>query len=87
MCHFDVMHAISSSYRLLSPASLRMAPQVAGGLRIALIREATDKMGSSMALNHSAFERVSFVVVNIFDCWGRFEEHINRCVPLLSQSY
>jgi hypothetical protein len=64
-----------------------MAPQVAGGLRITLIKEATDKMGSGTALNCSTFERVSFAVVNVFDCRERLEENINRCIPVLSQSY
>jgi len=62
------VRAIGGGHSLLSPASLCMVPQVAGGLRITLIKEATDKTGLGMALNCSTFERVSFVVVNVFDC-------------------
>jgi len=51
MCHFDVVCAISSGYGLLSPASLRVAPQVAGRLHITLIKEAMDELGSGTALN------------------------------------
>jgi hypothetical protein len=64
-----------------------MAPQVAGGLRITLIKEATDKTGSGTALNCGAFERVSFAVVNVFDYGERLEEDIDWCVPVLSQPY
>ncbi len=64
-----------------------MAPQVAGGPCITLIKEATDKTGLGMALNCGTFERVSFAVVNVFDCGERLEEDINQCIPLLSQSY
>jgi hypothetical protein len=64
-----------------------MAPQVAGGLHVTLIKEATDETGSGMALNCSTFKTVSFVVVDVFDCGERLEEDVNRCVPVLSQSY
>jgi len=64
-----------------------MAPQVAGGLRITLIKEVMDKTGSGMALNCGTFERVSFAVVNVFDCGERLEEDIDWCVPVLSQPY
>jgi hypothetical protein len=64
-----------------------MAPQVASGLHVTLIKEATDKTGSGTALNCSTFETVSFAVVDGFDCGERLEEDINRCVPVLSQSY
>jgi len=79
--------AIGGGYSLLSPASLHMAPQVAGGLRVTLIKEATDETGSGMALNCGTFETVSFAVVNVFNCGERLEEDVNRCVPVLSQSY
>ena len=87
MCCFDVTHAIGSAYSLLSPASLCMAPQVAGGPCITLIKEVMDEMGSGMALNCGTFKRVSFAVVNVFNCGERLEEDINWCVPLLLQSY
>jgi len=64
-----------------------MAPQVAGGLHITLIKEATDETGSGTALNCGTFETVSFAVVDVFDCGERLEEDVNRCVPVLSQSY
>ena len=64
-----------------------MAPQVAGGLRITLIKEVTDETGSGMALNCGTFKTVSFAVVDVFDCGERLEEDVNRCVPVLSQSY
>jgi len=85
VCHFDITHAIGCSYSLLSPASLCIAPQVASGLCITLIKEAMDKMGLGAALNCSAFKRVSFVVVNGFNCGERLEEDINQCIPLLLQ--
>ena len=81
------MCAIGGAYSLLSLASLHMVLQVAGGPRITLIKEATDEMGSGTALNCGTFKRVSFVVVNVFDCGERLEEDINQCIPLLSQSY
>ena len=87
MCHFDVAHAIGGGYSLLSPASLCMAPQVAGGLCVTLIKEATDETGLGMALNCGTFETVSFAVVNVFDCGERLEEDINWCISVLSQSY
>jgi len=75
------------TYSLLSPASLRMALQVAGGLHITLIKEAMDETGSGMALNCGTFETVSFAVVDVFNCGERLKEDINRCIPVLSQSY
>jgi len=81
------MCAISSGYSLLSLAFLYIALQVAGGLCITFIKEVIDEMGLGMALNCSAFKRVGFVVVNIFDCWERFEEYINGCVSLFLQLY
>ncbi len=81
------MCAISSGYSLLSLAFLYIALQVAGGLCITFIKEVIDEMGLGMALNCSAFKGVGFMVVNIFDCWERFKEYINGCVPLFSQSY
>jgi hypothetical protein len=64
-----------------------MAPQVAGGLCITLIKEATDEMGLGTALNCGTFETVSFVVVNVFNCGERLEEDVNWCIPVLSQLY
>ena len=64
-----------------------MAPQVAGGLRVTLIKEAMDEMGLGTALNCGTFETVSFAVVDVFDCGERLEEDVNRCIPVLSQSY
>jgi hypothetical protein len=86
-CHFDITCAIGSSYSLLSSASLCMVMQVAGGLHITLIKEATDETGLGAALNCSTFERVSFMVVSVFNCGERLEENINWCVPVLLQSY
>ncbi len=85
MCHFDIACAISSGYGLLSLASLHVALQVAGRLHITLIKKAIDESGSGMALNCGAFENVHFVVLNIFNCWERFKEDINLCIPLLLQ--
>jgi hypothetical protein len=84
---FDVAHAIGSSYSLLSPASLRMAPQVASELHVTLIKEVTDKMGSGTALNCGTFKTVSFTAVDIFNCGERLKEDVNWCIPVLSQSY
>lgn len=62
-----------------------MAPQIAGRLRIALIEETTNELGSGAALNRGTYETVRFAVVNVFDDWEGFKEYIYWCVPLLSQ--
>jgi hypothetical protein len=63
-----------------------MAPQIAGRLCIALIKETTDKLGSGTALNCGALKNVCLVVVDIFNGWERFKEDIYECIPLLSES-
>ena len=84
-CHSHIARAIRSDHSLLSPAQLRVLPQIAGGLRIPCIEESMDESGLGTALICGAVENVGLAVVNIFDCWKRFEENIYQCVSVLSE--
>jgi hypothetical protein len=63
-----------------------VAPQIAGGLRVACIKKTTDGSGSGVALSCGAVENMGFAVADIFNRWERLEENVNGCVPLLSQT-
>jgi hypothetical protein len=63
-----------------------VAPQIAGGLRVACIKKPTDESSSGAALSCGAVEYMRFAIAKIFNRWEGFEENVNGCVPLLSQS-
>jgi hypothetical protein len=44
-----------------------MAPQITGGFYASLIKKMADKLGLGMALNCSAVENMTFVVVDVFN--------------------
>jgi len=63
-----------------------MAPQIACGLRVGLIKKTTDESCLGAALNCGTLENMTFVVVDVFDHWERLEENVYQCVPLLLES-
>jgi hypothetical protein len=63
-----------------------MAPQIARGLRVALIKKTTDESGLGAAMSCGTVENMTFAVVDVFDRWEWLEENVYWCVPLLLES-
>jgi len=79
----DISCAVCSSHGLFIPASLCMMLQIAGGLRITLVKKSIDRPGLTTAVACATLKNVGLATLYVLDRRCQLEENINGCIPLL----
>jgi hypothetical protein len=80
----DVLHIVRRSYSFLSPAEFGVLPEISHGFGITCIQISTNDaaVAFSLAMSGGTLENMDPLALDVLDSRSRFEEDINRRVPL-----
>lgn len=84
----DVLRIVCRGYSFLSPAEFGVLPEISRGFGITCIQISTNDaaVAFSLAMSGSTLENMDPSALDVLDSRSRFEEDINRRVPLFHES-